>query len=419
MNDRHRHAGHHAMQFEPRFVAFGRIEEWLLDEENRMLLGKATEELLGPLPDEAPAQVAEDDDAMLDLGRLLIARQRRSDGGRLGGQAGGRISEGTFRGIRCGAKGKTAIGRAGIEQRRELIVLRAGRLGEIGKLAHPIISNRGIIAELVDQRSFHAAQRAIGKADQLVKADLMELADAVRHRRVPVQVIDERPPDHTIERDTARPQFSGVVEKLVEPDFAIDRPAFDAGLGDDHRQAIAVEVRLRHALETRRHIGAALAQLAVVPIKLPVTVRVVIKAEHVGRLRVIAQPLKIKLAESVAGEPLKQRMMVIDAAGDQVHHDEPAKIAHRHFVAQFLVPRLIHLGGVAEDNAGLGRGIADGANRPAGRLRQTRQHWHVPAPLPTVRRPESEVAGEERTHQWLIDRGPRLHLSSISLGHSA
>ena len=44
--------------------AFGLVKERFLDEQNRMFLGEAAEELLRPLPDKSPAKMAEHDDAV-------------------------------------------------------------------------------------------------------------------------------------------------------------------------------------------------------------------------------------------------------------------------------------------------------------------------------------------------------------------
>ena len=52
------------MQLDARIGTFRLIEERLLDEQNRVLLREARQELLRALPDESPAQVAEDDDTV-------------------------------------------------------------------------------------------------------------------------------------------------------------------------------------------------------------------------------------------------------------------------------------------------------------------------------------------------------------------
>ena len=42
------------------------------------------------------------------------------------------------------------------------------------------------------------------------------------------------------------------------------------------------------------------------------------------------------------------------------------------------------------------------------------QHRHVPAPLPRVRRPEAEVAAEQRADQRLVERAPRLDRAAVA-----
>src|SRR3954469_965852 len=89
------------MQVDARFGAFGLIEERFLNEKDRVLLGEARQELLRALPHEAPAQVAEDDDAVT-VGVLVIAngdlalRLLRLFGAR---GAGGRFTRQTRSGI--------------------------------------------------------------------------------------------------------------------------------------------------------------------------------------------------------------------------------------------------------------------------------------------------------------------------------
>src|SRR2546421_12998560 len=75
------------MEIDARLVAIREIEEGLFDEEDGMLLGEARKELLRALPDEAPAQVAEDDDAV-SVGGFCLARGRGDVAGnsRLRGQ---------------------------------------------------------------------------------------------------------------------------------------------------------------------------------------------------------------------------------------------------------------------------------------------------------------------------------------------
>src|SRR5688572_5131112 len=64
---------HHAMQFDARLGPLRLVEERLFDEEDRMLLGEAREELLWTLPDESPAEMAEDDNS------VAVSRFRRLD----------------------------------------------------------------------------------------------------------------------------------------------------------------------------------------------------------------------------------------------------------------------------------------------------------------------------------------------------
>src|SRR6266446_498411 len=84
------------MELKIRLGAFGAIEHRLFDEEDRMLLGEAREELLRALPDESPAQMAEDDDAvaigLATLGGFDAGVDRTRDG-RLAGQAGSGIGQ--------------------------------------------------------------------------------------------------------------------------------------------------------------------------------------------------------------------------------------------------------------------------------------------------------------------------------------
>ena len=69
--------------------AFSAVEHRLFDEENRMLLGETREKLLRALPDESPAQVREDHDAVtvgaLDLDRGIFDGR---DGRQLGAKTG-------------------------------------------------------------------------------------------------------------------------------------------------------------------------------------------------------------------------------------------------------------------------------------------------------------------------------------------
>src|SRR5262245_11144635 len=59
-----RDVGHYPMHLKVGLRAFLAIEEGFFDEKNRMLSREAREKLLRALPDEAPAKVREDDDAV-------------------------------------------------------------------------------------------------------------------------------------------------------------------------------------------------------------------------------------------------------------------------------------------------------------------------------------------------------------------
>src|SRR5690606_17030186 len=72
-------------------------------------------------------------------------------------------------------------------------------------------------------------------AHQLVESDLMQLADSMSQRAVPVKVIKEWPPDQAGERDALLPELPRIIDHLFKPDVTIDRLAFDARLGDEHR----------------------------------------------------------------------------------------------------------------------------------------------------------------------------------------
>ncbi len=69
---------HHAVELEVRVRALGAVEERLLDEQDRVPLGEPREELLRALPDEAPAQMAEDHDAVTVGGLVVDDLHRRA-----------------------------------------------------------------------------------------------------------------------------------------------------------------------------------------------------------------------------------------------------------------------------------------------------------------------------------------------------
>ena len=57
--------------------AFGQIEQRLFDKQHAVPAGKAAHELLRPLPDKSPAQMAEDDNPALIIG-LAVANDAAS-----------------------------------------------------------------------------------------------------------------------------------------------------------------------------------------------------------------------------------------------------------------------------------------------------------------------------------------------------
>ena len=60
------------VEIQARLGAFGEIEERFFDEQDLVLFRKPRKELLRALPDETPAQVAEDDDAVAVDGLCVV-----------------------------------------------------------------------------------------------------------------------------------------------------------------------------------------------------------------------------------------------------------------------------------------------------------------------------------------------------------
>src|SRR3982751_6335151 len=88
-----------------------------------------------------------------------------------------------------------------LADRRELLFLRlARREVDLFQLADEFLAALGSPAELVDQRRGDALQRAVGLALQVPESDVVNLADAVRERAVPVELVDHRPPDQAENR---------------------------------------------------------------------------------------------------------------------------------------------------------------------------------------------------------------------------
>ena len=90
-----------------------------------------------------------------------------------------------------------------------------------------------------------------------------------------------------------------------------------ANLAADHhrehqRQAVAVVVSGSDSIEPDGIVRAALAHALTGLLELPVTVRVVVDAQHIGHLRVGAEPLDVQIAHAVGAEPGVQRVMMID-----------------------------------------------------------------------------------------------------------
>src|SRR5207248_443851 len=111
-----------------------------------------------------------------------------------------------------------------------------------------------------------------------------DLADAMRQRTIPVDLVDHRPPEEAQHRHAFFAQALGVFDARFKPDFAVDRLTFDAGLGEHQRDAIALPVIARDFVQPRWRIRAALPYAARRLIQLPVAVRVVIEPEHIRRL---------------------------------------------------------------------------------------------------------------------------------------
>ena len=108
--------------------------------------------------------------------------------------------------------------------------------------SHYFITSSHNIFELLSQRGWMTGQFAAALALQPVDADIVNSSNLVKHRAVPVDMIDERPPGISDHGNAFRTQPLHVAHGLVQPLQALAFIAVKARFSDHQRDAVAFPI---------------------------------------------------------------------------------------------------------------------------------------------------------------------------------